>query len=641
MYCKYCGARIKDGSRFCPKCGQPQSAEAAEVAEAAAGLDAVESPAPESAAVLAAGESPVAAGSASAAAPAPTPAPDAAPVPPADAAAADDFMTPVTTVGDGFASAEAPAPDGAATGEAYAEVPESAGEDVDAGALEPGATVAAAPAAPDAAPVSDVAPAPEATVPDAAVAASEPASVPEFAAGFSEPTAVGEPAPAPESATSTEPDPAAAPAPDDPFAYDATTLMGEPPVIPVDQTVAVPVIAPDAVAASTPAPITSTPAAVRAAAAADPRRRRRRRIVVGIVAVVLLALIGTGGYLWYQADQARQADEALRSEHDVSIPLTVTSFDTSTGSKLPVHVTGTNADGKVDETQFVDDTGTGLKLARGTYELTFPASPIAADGTLYSVPTGKASLKIGDDVQPHEKIELTSKEKLEVKPVDDPSAVTDERLDAAKKYAAMKGACGSGVNHEEIVLSAVNKRDQAVAQKQQEEAAKKAEEEKKKAEEEKAKYHVETNAFTFDVPKYWYGRVTVKAEEGGLPVVHVYSSKYPNREIVRIEATQGLDNDLYAQYHDFGSVPEGDFAIAAKWTNYGNMISAYARQNSTDPSKYFSQDEAEELVDLQTGGEADYQRFYELSGTQDINGERASLTQNGMESLLAGTVQIK
>lgn len=373
-------------------------------------------------------------------------------------------------------------------------------------------------------------------------------------------------------------------------------------------------------------------------------RRRNRAIAVAVILALVLIGVGVGGFLWYRAEQERTASESL---HDVTLVLKATGFNTSTGSKLPVQIKGADDAGTVDEVQFVDDAGAGIKLARGTYDLTFPASPIAQDGGIYQVSDATIHLKIGQDAGVGEAVTANGDQAVELVPVTDWTQVSEDQLRAAGDYAKREGACAKGVDPDVLVHAATSKRDDAIAAKKaaEEKAAAEAAE-KKKQEELKSRYHVETTYFTFDAPSYWYDRVTIQSDATS---VRVYSKAYPNREILTIYVgTEGKVNSSPFQgtvsTSGGGSIP-GNQAVNTFYTDYGLMISYYASINSKDPSTYYTRSEADELVDLQTGGQLTYDTYLKLGAgsydTPKMMGNNDSPTIDKINALLAGSVKMK
>lgn len=129
--------------------------------------------------------------------------------------------------------------------------------------------------------------------------------------------------------------------------------------------------------------------------------KRRNLMVAGVVAVALVA--GGAGYAAWNGYQQEQAATVAANAHtmmSVQIGVHAAGLDCSTGSKIPVQVSGQDSDGSsVSETLYVDEHGRGIKLLPGDYTLSIAASPIAADGTIYTVPTTKTQVTVKSDEQ--------------------------------------------------------------------------------------------------------------------------------------------------------------------------------------------------------------------------------------------------
>lgn len=168
--------------------------------------------------------------------------------------------------------------------------------------------------------------------------------------------------------------------------------------------------------AAAPPPDASVPVTPPAAAGPSPRRRAPIVIAAVVAAVVVIAIVA--GFAWQRAEaeraeveraeqqaerereEERARQEALTSVHAVAIEVDARGWDTGDGaSPLPVEVTGTEAAGdEVDEVQFVDSDGDGLELRAGDYELRVACSPIADDGTMYNAPSRAVELSIDEDL---------------------------------------------------------------------------------------------------------------------------------------------------------------------------------------------------------------------------------------------------
>lgn len=238
-------------------------------------------------------------------------------------------------------------------------------------------------------------------------------------------------------------------------------------------------------------------------------KRSKRPLAIAAVVIALLAAGGGAGYYFgvYAPEQARQAaeQEALAAKHAVRFSVSAQGWDTSAGaSRLPVHITGKEERSKkVDTVRYIDSDGKGVELRRGSYEAEVAASPIAADGTIYAVPTDKLDIKLGEKAAEKKAVDAGD---VTLEPVE-ASEVTDDQIAAAKKYAEEdEDAKKAGFNIDAAALAtaATKRRDDAVAAKQaEEEARRQAEEEARKAEEARQARTIETDYFTMVLPDWF------------------------------------------------------------------------------------------------------------------------------------------
>ena len=234
-------------------------------------------------------------------------------------------------------------------------------------------------------------------------------------------------------------------------------------------------------------------------------KRSKKSLVIAAVVAALLAAGSSAGYYFgiYAPEQAQE--EALAAKHAVRFSVSAQGWDTSAGaSRLPVHITGKEERGKkVDAVRYVDSSGEGVELRRGSYKVEIAASPIAADGTVYAVPAEKLSIKL-DEKAAEKKIVDAGDVALESV---EASEVTDDQIAAAKKYAEEdEGAkeAGFDIDAEALSTAATKRRDDAVAAKQaEEEARRQAEEEARKAEEARQARTIETDYFTMVLPDWF------------------------------------------------------------------------------------------------------------------------------------------
>lgn len=225
------------------------------------------------------------------------------------------------------------------------------------------------------------------------------------------------------------------------------------------------------------------------------KKSRRSRAVIAAGLVAVLTLGGSAGYYFgvYAPGQRRAAAQKLSYERAhglvyVAISVSGDGWDTASGaSRLPVRVTGTNADGDVDEVQYVSSDGAGLVLLPGAYDLAVAASPVATDGGIYTVPGTSFSIALdsGTDVDPESPDVPASPDEVgEVPPVDfdassdvridlsraDLAEVGDDQIDAALDYLERDDGLDQA-SADKLKDALASSRDQALAQKREAEEA--------------------------------------------------------------------------------------------------------------------------------------------------------------------------
>ena len=361
-------------------------------------------------------------------------------------------------------------------------------------------------------------------------------------------------------------------------------------------------------------------------------------IAVGVIAVIALAGFGMWKYLddQHQQELAEQqaAEEAAHAFHDVTVAVAADGWDTEQGSsRLPMHIEGEDLDGTtVDEVQYVDSDGEGIKLRQGEYVLGIAASPIAADGTVFAAPDTTMELSIATD-DPDEDIDVSSYGTFELEPIA-ALDVTDEQIEAAYKLALDDADENDDApDADELRAAAVARRDGAVAQKEAEEAAA-----AEAAAEEAAREarHVVAAGYEFYLPEYWDGRVTVDVQGN---TVTIYSKAYPRLDVCTIQVQRGTTS----AWGDVASSCMGDVALgqghyASVWANrWGYIIGHYYWMASSDPSTYYSIEEAEEIVDLQTSGAVSYEEIRDDMEDDDWS-EKLTLADDYLRANIVNTI---
>ena len=337
--------------------------------------------------------------------------------------------------------------------------------------------------------------------------------------------------------------------------------------------------------------------------------KRRNLMVAGVVAVALVA--GGAGYAAWTGYQQEQAAVAAANAHtmmSVQIGVQAAGLDCSTGSKIPVQVSGQDSDGSsVSETLYVDEHGRGIKLLPGDYTLSIAASPIAADGTIYTVPTTKAQVAIKSDGQ-----DLSGQATFKLK-VPSADTVTDDQIDAAAKYAE-EGGTSSAAAAKVLQQAAITRRDAAAnavsAQKAQ--AARDAD-----------ARHKATNLYQLDIPVEWYGKVATWQNGSTLCVYLAGDTNTPIVTLVAVRDGESFTPD------------EGDTVLGA--ANLGNGYTVYAsgpvypyvvpqtiNGRTQDPVSTYPMDTAIELVELTTGNHYTYNQIKNVLVGKDGKADAAT-----------------
>lgn len=337
--------------------------------------------------------------------------------------------------------------------------------------------------------------------------------------------------------------------------------------------------------------------------------KRRNLMAAGVVAVALVA--GGAGYAAWNGYQQEQAAAAAANAHtmmSVQIGVHAAGLDCSTGSKIPVQVSGQDADGSsVSETLYVDEHGRGIKLLPGDYTLSIAASPIAADGTVYTVPTTKTQVTVKSDGQ-----DLSAQAAFKLK-VPSADTVTDDQIDAAAKYAE-EGGASSAAAAKILQQAAITRRDAAANAVSASEA--------QSARDADAR-HKATDLYQLDIPVEWYGKVATWQNGSTLCIYLGDDANTPLVTLVAVREGESFTPD------------EGDTVLGA--ANLGNGYTVYAsgpvypyvvpqtiNGRTQNPVSTYPMDTAIELVELTTGNRYTYSQIKNDLVGKDGNADAAT-----------------
>lgn len=337
--------------------------------------------------------------------------------------------------------------------------------------------------------------------------------------------------------------------------------------------------------------------------------KRRNLMVAGVVAVALVA--GGAGYAAWNGYQQEQAAVLAANAHtmmSVQIGVHAAGLDCSTGSKIPVQVSGQDSDGSsVSETLYVDERGRGIKLLPGDYTLSIAASPIAADGTIYTVPTTKTQVAVKSDGQ-----DLSAQATFKLK-VPSADTVTDDQIDAAAKYAE-EGGASSAAAAKILQQAATARRDAAVNAVSASEA---------QAARDADARHKATDLYQLDIPVEWYGKVATWQNGNTLCIYLDGDSDTPIVTLVAVREGESFTPD------------EGDTVLGA--ANLGNGYTVYAsgpvypyvvpqtiNGRTQDPVSTYPMDAAIELVELTTGNRYTYSQIKNVLVGKDGKADAAA-----------------
>lgn len=236
-----------------------------------------------------------------------------------------------------------------------------------------------------------------------------------------------------------------------------------------------------------------------------------------------------------------------------------------------------------------------------------PPPPIAADGTIYTVPTTKAQVTVKNDGQD---LRTQATFKLKVPSAD---TVTDDQIDAAAKYAE-EGGASSAAAAKILQQAAITRRDAAANAVSASEA--------QSARDADAR-HKATDLYQLDIPVEWYGKVATWQNGSTLCIYLAGDTSTPLVTLVTVRDGESFTPD------------EGDAVLGA--ANLGNGYTVYAsgpvypyvvpqtiNGRTHDPVSTYPMDTAIELVELTTGNRYTYSQIKNVLVGKDGNADAAT-----------------
>ena len=308
--------------------------------------------------------------------------------------------------------------------------------------------------------------------------------------------------------------------------------------------------------------------------------KRRNLMVAGVVAVALVA--GGAGYAAWNGYQQEQVAAVAANAHtmmSVQIGVHAAGLDCSTGSKIPVQVNGQDSDGSsVSETLYVDEHGRGIKLLPGDYTLSIAASPIAADGTIYTVPTTKTQVTVKSDEQ-----DLSAQATFKLK-VPSADTVTDDQIDAAANAVSASEA----------------------------QAARDAD-----------ARHKATNLYQLDIPVEWYGKVATWQNGSTLCIYLAGDSNTPIVTLVAVRDGESFTPDEGDTVLGTANLGNG-YTVYASGPVYPYVVPQTINGRAQNPVSTYPMDTAIELVELTTGNRYTYSQIKNVLVGKDGKADAAT-----------------
>lgn len=160
------------------------------------------------------------------------------------------------------------------------------------------------------------------------------------------------------------------------------------------------------------------------------KRKELHLAVAAIVAIVVFTILAIIAIIRITDNPSSSDAETW----EIVLPISAPGLDED-GSRIPLHITGTTSEGtRFDENLYANPDGSGVSLELGTYSISAAGSPIAADGTIYHIPTSTIDITLNESAASELEAHTASSSMDFVQK--DPAQVTDDDIRQAESLVA-------------------------------------------------------------------------------------------------------------------------------------------------------------------------------------------------------------
>ena len=156
---------------------------------------------------------------------------------------------------------------------------------------------------------------------------------------------------------------------------------------------------------------------------------------VVIVTVSVLALLMATCTAIFVGGAVSVSNLIKSTKYPVTFTISITSEYDKSSSRIPVEVTGQDANGNdVNETVFLAYSGADIELPEGKYQVKAVGSPIATDGTIYKIPSNPIDFELSAKKATNKDGGVTVQKVLSFQPIA-AKDMTDEQIKEAIAWA--------------------------------------------------------------------------------------------------------------------------------------------------------------------------------------------------------------